>query len=233
MSIAIERLVEKRVREWEAKQRASAAGPAAHRRPVITLARNRGSGGLEVARRLGEILGMDVYDQEIVDEIARHAHTYRALVESLDERLRSAVQESVAEMLVDPGFKATDYFAHLCEIVLTLAHQGDAIIVGRGANFIVPAPQRFAARLTAPVEERVQRVMQLEGCDEARARSLIAETDRERRAFARRYFNADAEAAEHYEAVFNALRIGFEGTARTLAEAYTNWRRGRREVKEA
>ncbi|MGM0576434.1 MAG: AAA family ATPase [Myxococcota bacterium] len=220
----LEELVERRVAEWQARRKAK-PGPESLPPNVITIARDRGSGGEAVARLLGEILGWNVFDQEIVDAIAKQAHVRNALVEGLDERTRSGIKDTLMPLVESDRFSYSDYLHHLSHVVLAIAHQGNAIIVGRGANFIIPPDMRLAARLSSPLKLRVRRVMELEGLEEAAAEEALHEIDDARLAFARRHFGRDARSPDHYHLVVNAHEMSFEAAAHGIAESFRWWKR--------
>ena len=88
-----EDLVGQRMREWQVRQglpevRAVRTGQPM---PVVTLSRELGSGGNEVAQALCNHLGWDLWDRELVEEIARSANVRTDVVRSLDEHTRSEI----------------------------------------------------------------------------------------------------------------------------------------------
>ena len=102
--------------------------------PYLLISREKGAGGSAVGQLAGKRLGWQVFNNEIVDAIAQKAHVRRELIESLDERDRTAIQDAIDELLHPQSMGASGYLAHLREILLTLGHQGNVVIVGRGAE---------------------------------------------------------------------------------------------------
>ena len=222
----VEMIIENRLREWEVKAQTTERKWAGGGRPVITIARLRGSGGEAVARRLGDLLGMQVYDKEIIEAVASRAQVRETLVARLDEVKHSVIRTSIAELIQDPEITSGQYLVHLCEVVGSLGTLGDCVIVGRQAHTIIEPGDRFAVRLVAPKADRIRRVMKLESCPEDEARRLLERTDRERIGFAKQSFGQDANDPASYDMILNAFRTGLDGAAEAISTAYRCWRRG-------
>ena len=112
--------------------------------PYLLISREKGAGGSAVAQLAGKRLGWQVFDKEIVDAIAERAKVRRELIESVDERDRATIQDAIGELLHPQAIGTSGYRAHLHEILLTLGHQGDVVIVGRGAQYSFAQSIRFA-----------------------------------------------------------------------------------------
>src|SRR5271169_3688523 len=108
--------------------------------PYLLISREKGAGGSAVGRLAGKGLGWQGFDNEIVDAIAQKARVRRELIESLDERDRATIHDAVDRLLHPQPLDTSGYLANLHEILLTLGHQGDVVIVGRGAQFVLPTP---------------------------------------------------------------------------------------------
>src|ERR1035438_91205 len=120
--------------------------------PYLIISREKGAGGNTIARLAGERLGWQVFNNEIVDEIAKKAHVRRQLIESLDERNRETIQDKVRELLNPQQIGTSGYLGFLRQVVFTLGHQGDVVIVGHGARFILPKQFGLCVRMVAPIE---------------------------------------------------------------------------------
>ena len=107
-------------------------------RRCLVISRECGSGGASLARFLSERLKWQVFDREIVEEVARSAHVRRQLIESVDGRVRSGWGEFCRKIAEGEGFDRESYLYHLRQVILALGHHGDVIILGRGANYILP-----------------------------------------------------------------------------------------------
>lgn len=222
MARNLEELVDKRVAEWNARRKAT-PGPENPLPKVITIGRDKGSGGEAVAHALAERLGWRVYDQEIVDAIAEQARVRNALVESLDERTRSGIKDTLTPLFEADEFSYSEYLHHLTQVLLALAHSGDAIIVGRGAHFAIPPHMRLAVRLHSAAPVRVARVMELDGLDRAEAEGAVRESDEARLAFAKRHFGQDPRDPVHYHMVVDAHAMTFHAATEAIAAGFRAW----------
>ncbi len=156
--------------------------------PYLLISREKGAGGNTIAQHVGRRLGWQVFDDKIVDEIAQKAHVSRQLIESLDERDQATIRGIIGQLL-DPGNIGTSgYLVYLKEIVLTLGHQGDVIIVGRVAQYILPSQFGLNVRVIAPIETRVRRIADKARLSLDAARVEVERTDRERERSVRRNF---------------------------------------------
>ncbi len=126
--------------------------------PYLLISREKGAGGSAVGQLAGKGLGWQVFNNEIVDALAQKAHVRRELIESLDERDRATIQDVVAGLLRPQPIGRSGYLANLREILLTLGHHGDVVIVGRGAQYVLPGRFGLRVRMVAPVEVRVRRI---------------------------------------------------------------------------
>ena len=133
---------------------------------VITITREYGAGGGEVARKLAERLGWEVLDRELLHQAAEIEHVPDAELERLDEKVVSMADRF---SLHPPHQK---YLHGLTEAARQAAQRGNVVLVGRGARHLLgEMPDVFHLRLIAPRQWRAVRMAQLEGwsMDEARA----------------------------------------------------------------
>jgi cytidylate kinase len=156
--------------------------------PYLVISREKGAGGNSVAQLVGRRLGWQVFDDRIVDEIAQKARVSRQLIESLDERDQASIQDLIGQLLEPQRMGTSGYLVYLRQIVLTLGHQGDVIVVGHAAQYILPRPFGLNVRMIAPMEARVQRIAGKARLSLDAARVEIERIDRERVTLVRRHF---------------------------------------------
>lgn len=171
--------------------------------PYVLISREKGAGGIDLAELVGKRLGWPVFDRAIVDEISREACVREQLVEVLDERVRSNLEDIIREMLMPRGLGTDSYLYNLRRVVLTLGHQGEVVILGRGAEYSLPSQFGLRVRLVAPLEARIQHLHERDGISLEAARKEIQKVDQERKEFARRYFDRDVEDPLNYDLVIN------------------------------
>ena len=108
----------------------------------------------------------------------------------------------------------------LLKIIGTIGKHGKAVIVGRGANFILPPEDRFRVRIIAPMNMRVEKMTNDLGVSTEEAKRHILKVEADRRAFIRKYFYADIANPINYELVINTGAMTVETTAETVINAY-------------
>jgi cytidylate kinase len=187
--------------------------------PYLIISREKGAGGNTVARLVGKRLGWQVFNDEIVDEIAQMAHVRRQLIESLDERDRATIQDIIGQWLNPQGIGTSDYLVYLKQIVLTLGHHGDVIIVGHGARFILPGQFGLCVRMVAPIEARTRRIADKARLSLDAARVEVERTDRERVKLIRRHFGHDVTDPLSHDLIINTAAMNAEAAAEVVITA--------------
>lgn len=199
----VDRMIERQVHQWQAARQAEER----RRRPCIAISRQPGSGGEALGRRLAERLGYGFFDREIVEAIARETGATQELVASLDERLRNAVERYVVDTFRRRPLNETVYLRALATVVGALSEGGGAVLLGRGAGFLVPPERSLRVLLVAPVAERVDRVARQQGLSREAAAEVVEKADAERREFVRHHFGVDQLDATLHDLALNAARL--------------------------
>ena len=188
--------------------------------PIITISREPGSGGSEIARRLAKALDMDLIGAQIIQHVADSAKMSRRVIESLDEKevtFRDTLLSSLfGEYRPWPG----EYLQHLTRVIGTIGVFGNTIIVGRGANHVLPPEKAFKVRIIAPLEYRIKYFMEDRGYTKAEAEQYVVKTENDRKAFVRKYFNADVSDPKHYDIVINTGGMPLEAATKAIIAAF-------------
>lgn len=187
--------------------------------PYLLISREKGAGGSAVAQLAGKRLGSQVFDKEIVDAIAERAKVRRELIESVDERDRATIQDAIGELLHPQPIGTLDYLAHLHEVLLTVGHQGDVVIVGRGAQYVLPSQFGLRVRLVAPVEVRVRRIASRENLSLKAARVVVERSDRDRTRLAHRQFGQKAGDPLNQDVTINTAELTVEAATEVVVTA--------------
>jgi cytidylate kinase len=217
-------MVEEQLVKWKSttmEQKAVKAKPA----PVITISREPGSGGTEIARKLAQELKMDIIGAQIIQKIAESADISAKLIESLDEKQITRRDDWLSSLIETRHLWVDAYLRHLTKVIGTIGKQGNFIIVGRGAQYILPPEDTFRLRFIAAMEVKIQNVMRDFGSSRADAEKYIIKTDSDRRAYLRKYFNADVTNPSDYDMVINTGKLGIDGAVETVKVAFTAWKR--------
>ncbi len=175
------------------------------RHPIITISREYGSGGSVIAQRLAPKLGGNwrIFHEEIVNEIAKEARLEKKLIREIDEKHVPLVEELTEDFFGKRYMTLRSYSKHLLKILSVIGLRGNAIIIGRGAQFLFPSALKI--RIIANINDRVKVIMKFEKVSEKRARMLIDKIDAERNEFNKTLYNHDQRKAHHYDLV---IKIG-------------------------
>jgi cytidylate kinase len=178
--------------------------------PVITISSEPGSGGRILAQELSERLNIDLFDRNIVKEIAESAHISGAVIETIEKERFSGIEDFIASLVSDRYLWPGVYLEHLMKVVAAIASHGDAVIVGRGANFLIPLEDRLSIRVIAPIETRVKNVVKEFGVSRKEAKRRMVNRNNKRAAFIRQSFNADVADPCNYDLVINTQKFTVE-----------------------
>ena len=194
---------------------------------TITVEREYGAGGGEIAKRLAERLGWKLWDHALTSEIARMAEVDHAVVERLDERcdsmfyrlmkvfMRGSMEQSLAVRM--DHFDADSMVEFMRRIISGAASEGNSVIVGRGAPFLLRGrPDTFHVFVHAPLEEKIRRLLEA-GKSENEAVDEISNVDRQRVIFVRRYFGMEWPTRQLYHMMINST-MGDEVVVETIVK---------------
>lgn len=187
---------------------------------IITIEREYGCGGGEIAQKVASRLGWKLWDQWLTEEIARLARCPKAVVEAREERndplyyrlLRSFMRGSYEGSINAPKLNLVDSETILRitrRVVEHAAERGKCVIVGRGSQqFLKNRPDTLRVFLYAPREDRVRRLL-VRGKSEKEAEELVDTVDRERADFTAKYFHVEWPDRAIYHTMMNTA-IGAE-----------------------
>jgi len=165
--------------------------------PVITIRRTMGSGGRIVARKLADDLGFSLWDKELIDAIAAASEMPKSIVEAFDEKTISEIRLLIYAVLGKYDLSGFMYLKHLTRMAAAIASVGNAVILGRGVNFLLP--NALNIRMDASLERRIENMMSYEGEDRHKAEGKIRKSDRERERFLRDVFGKERVRSFNYD----------------------------------
>jgi cytidylate kinase len=220
-----EALINQQIQRWAlelkaAKEAALAPRPAPPRRPILTVSRQLGSGGTEMAEILASRLGYQLFDREVIQAVARETGVQQQLIEALDERTRNGIEQWVDGVLHSRIFTSEDYIRSLGKVLITVACTGSAVIVGRGANFILSGEPGFHIRVVAGFDHRVRRLMRLQELERDEAEGMVRAADENRERFVKRYLHRDINDPTAYHVVMNLEEVAIDAAADVVMDLY-------------
>lgn len=196
-------IVEREIARWRLSGAAAERVVPGEPAPLITISRELGSGGRELAKTLGARLHWPIYDRELVDEMVRQSHVSRQLVMDIDEGIANRALLWVGAMVTQELFDYEDYRSILLHILAALSEKGSAIVLGRGANFAPRHRPRLDVRIIAPLEARVDRLMRRDGITQTQALAAIRRSDQQRREFTHHVYQGRWDDAGNYDLVIS------------------------------
>ena len=218
-----EQIVEEQARRWQILQKEDKKERESI--SVITISREPGSGGNILAKQLSEQLEFDLFYQEFIHEMAERTQVSVRLLETLDEKGVSVLEEWISSLVDKRHLWPDRYLQHLMKIIGTIGKHGRAVIVGRGANFVLPPEKRLSIRVIAPMETRLKNVSQEYGVAVEEARPRILKTESNRKAFVKKYFNDDITNPLNYDLIINTGILSIDDAANAVKGALSELNR--------
>ena len=130
---------------------ASNAGAAAAIGPYLTISREAGAGGSQVARLVGEAIGWEVLDRKLLECVAERYDSSPAVLELVDETTTNWITEIFGNLLNRASVSQMQYVCRLSRVILMAARVGKVIYVGHGAQFVLPRERGLRVRIVAPL----------------------------------------------------------------------------------
>ncbi len=216
--VSIDQVVKKQIKKWEDQFAGKKAQPQTQI-PVITVSMEPGSGGSIVAQRIADRFEFDWFHRDIVEKIAKTAKIRGAVINSLEKERLSGVKDFVSSLMEDQYIHPDTYLKHLLVVISTIAKHGRAVIVGRGANFILAGRRYFRREGDCPIEEKDPR-----SCPDPRgateeAKRRVIQRESRRKAFVRHSFNADISNPIHYDLTINTGKISIDAAVEAVIGA--------------
>ena len=187
---------------------------------IISIGRQHGSGGREIARLLAQELGIKCYDKEIVDEAAKHSDFSRDLINAYDEKRMSAFMLHAGGYGLNENFRLNmQVVSAQFDAIREIASKGDCIFVGRCADYILrDRSDLVSVFILGDMDERLKCLERRQGLDVAAARKKIKEVDKDRSSFYKYYSDQVWGDAQNYDLCINSSRLGVEGTVKVIMD---------------
>lgn len=199
--------------------------------PIVTISRQYGSGGSEVAERVATALGWHLYDNAMVTEVARRlglsieeVSAREERVPSLPERIASAMALGVPEVMPTVADLATEpseeRIVEVTKRVIEEAVQaGPAVLVGRGAQCMLAArADAVHVFCYAPPDALVSYAITNLGVAPGDARRVVDAKNHEREQYVKRYWKRNWRDLANYHLCVNTAWLGLDGAAEVIVQ---------------
>jgi len=213
-------IVEAQVRRWTLSKRNRPIAAVPEACPVVTISRECGTRGTALGIRVAEQLGFSCWDSEIVTEIARLLQTDETTIGAFDERTRGALEDLIGTSLFSQDIVSADYAEHIRSIINSIARRGRAVVVGRGAQFLVDPNHSLRIRLVAPFEHRISEISTLREIAFGEAKRIVETSDKDRAAFVHQFLGKDITDPAQYDVVINTKSYAGERADALVMMAY-------------
>lgn len=197
---------------------------------IITISRQFGAGGSEVARRVAEELDWRLVDNELVDKVAERTGLPPEEVARRDESAPGFVERlvrvltRVPELFPKPADQAPEpeeaRLVRVTEsVVAELAAQGRVVLVGRAGPAVLRGKHdALHIKIVAPLGDRLRTAAERLGVTLQDAEKTLQETDANRARYLKQHYGRDWNDSTNYDVVLNSGTLGLQGTADVIVE---------------
>lgn len=192
---------------------------------IITVGRQIGSGGHDVARMLAEMFGCRFYDRELLNLAAKESGFSETFFEQNDEH--KGFFKSIFQMhgsFIDGAFYRNEFsqeslFKFQSDAIVRAASESSCVFVGRCADYILrDIPGKVDVFITADIDDRIARVVERKGCSREQAAKMIANGESDRASYYNYYTRKRWGHSDSYDLCVNSSILGIEGTAKFIEE---------------
>ncbi|HOP62729.1 MAG TPA: cytidylate kinase-like family protein [Spirochaetota bacterium] len=224
MTAAIDRIMNAQVIYWKKQKEQLDEPEKVNHLPFVTISREYGCGGYEVAAKLSEILNEELkpeplwapYNKKLLDKLMIDTGLSESLVETLTGRARSKLTN-----LIQTTFSSfppqVAVHKKLVEIMAMLAMNGHVVLVGRGGNMITKDMEGgFHVRLYAPIQSRAEKMAEILNVSTGAAMKTIKEKTKLREEYMKEFFKIDISDPHNYDLAINDSTFTVEQVARII-----------------
>jgi hypothetical protein len=189
---------------------------------IITIGRSFGSAGGHIGHAIGQKLGIPFYDNELISKVAEEEGYSKGLFAQAEEKSLFSFSSFFASSrlgYMDGGYVNDNVlFKIQSEVIRNIAERGDAILIGRCADYILRDMDCLNVFISAPEEYRIKSLMKSENISADEAEKLMRRKDRTRETYYNYYtFGAWGHASNYHLCVDSSI-LGIDGTADMIVD---------------
>lgn len=186
---------------------------------IVTIGREFGSQGRKIGKLLAEQLGIGFYDKNLISMAAEETGIREELLDSADEKVVSRLLDAYAPAGMSYGTLNDRLYRSQSKIIRDIADRESCVIVGRLADYILKDnPDCIKVFIYAPLEKRIETVMDRENISEHHAKKLIKQMDRIRKSYYQLYADRSWNQKEGKHILIDSSLLGVEKTVSLLKE---------------
>jgi cytidylate kinase len=186
---------------------------------TIAISREAGARGATIARKAGEKLGWEVYSQDMLEFGAQNSAFRQDVLARLPAGAADWIEEHVQHLLEQPNLSHNPNIVDLARLVLSLGAQGNVILLGRGAGFLLPARSSLHVRLVAPLQDRIAYMSQWLRLTDEEAAEQVRKRDHRRTDYLATHFHRKPNDVHVYDLIINTSKFGEERSADLVVAA--------------
>ena len=188
---------------------------------VITISRQLGSLGTEIAEAVANRLNYQYVDKEKIGRALADCGLPKIEIEKLDEKKPAFWDSWVTDR--------KKFFHYIQRVILDFAQKNNVVILGRGGQILLKGvPGVLNVRIIAPLDVRIRRIKEQDGVDEMQAVRRLKRNDQDSGGFIRSFFNVDWEDSSLYDLVINTQKLSLDTGMKLILESIQS-----AEIKEA
>ncbi|MDW2796405.1 cytidylate kinase-like family protein [Clostridium boliviensis] len=186
---------------------------------TITITREFGSLGRSIAKELSQILDVEFYDRDIVEEVAKKLNLPVSMVSDEEEKSRHSFWPRMFPLGTDEEYMQDIIFDVQKDIILDLAKKSSCILVGRCSDFLLEKEKNnINIFVYASYEKRLENCVETLEMTEGEAKRMILTVDKARNAYHKKYAGYLPGNPEHKQLMIDSSLLGVTGTAKLIAQ---------------
>ena len=195
---------------------------------IITIARQYGSGGREIGEKVAEILGIPIFDKQLITDAASKGNLNEEVIKRTDETAANSLLYTLAMgsntvgMTMHFGYKMPindKLFILQSEVIKEYAKAGSCVIIGRCSDYVLRDEENvFRLFIYGDLEHRKARVAARHPeIKSSQIMDVINKTDRRRASYYNFYTGNKWGKYDNYDMAINSSTLGIQGTAELIA----------------
>ncbi len=189
-------------------------------RSLVTISRQMGANGGATAELLSQRLGVGLYDKALLKGIVKQAKGDKHLLERLDERATSLVDNLVHAFFSKKSTNKDAFFRYMAKVILNIGPSG-GVLVGRGAHLLLPKGRVFRVRLEGSLKVCTKRVAKNRNIKKTKAAKLVEKTNRDRDRFVKEVSKRYPACDNSHDLVLNSDTFSPEQMVRIIVTGMT------------
>ena len=189
--------------------------------PDIVISRDPGSGGHVIAQKIAKKLGWPLFDKNLMLKLSEELGIPVSEIKDVDEHNRNWINDWIQSIFNPDYVSDIHYIAHLKKILMHAAKKQDIVILGRGANHILPHDKCLRVRITASFDTRVDNTYKFEKkATKEEAAQWVRHVQDQRNQFIRQYFGANPHNPWNYDLVVSTDHLTLDQATDIIIHAF-------------